>query len=151
MESPRSSRSRWWCPSLGRSEKGTATIFGPGTARANYIAVDDVAEFVVKILAREDIVDEVIEIGGPSTRTMPEVTALVEKQLGRAGRPKNIPVFALQLLPAVVRFFNERAARLMTLGHYMTTDRPFAGWQTAAERFGVRPRTLEEHVARLPK
>src|SRR5215207_4002310 len=38
-------------------------IFGPGTARANYIAVEDVAEFVGKILAREEVVNEVVEIG----------------------------------------------------------------------------------------
>ena len=34
----------------GIREKGVATIFGDGTGVANYIAVDDVAEFAVKIL-----------------------------------------------------------------------------------------------------
>ena len=132
-------------------QKGAATIFGPGTARMNYIAVDDVAEFVVKILAREEVVNEVIEIGGPSTMSMNEVTTLVEKQLGRAGRRRHIPVLAMQLLPPVVRLVNERAARLMTLGHFATIDHAFAGWQKAAERFGVRPRTLEAYVSGLAR
>jgi uncharacterized protein YbjT (DUF2867 family) len=129
--------------------KGVATIFGPGTAQANYIAVDDVAEFVVKILAREDIVNEVIEIGGPSTMSMNEVATLVEKQLGRGGKRRHIPVFAMKLFPAVVRMFDEVAARMMTLGYFATTERQFAGWKKAADRFGVHPRTMEEHVARL--
>ena len=36
----------------GIREKGVATIFGDGNGVANYIAVDDVAEFAVKILSR---------------------------------------------------------------------------------------------------
>jgi uncharacterized protein YbjT (DUF2867 family) len=130
-------------------KKGVATIFGPGTAQANYIAVDDVAEFVLKIVAREDVVNEVIEIGGPSTMSMNDLTTLVEKQLGLGGRRRHIPVFAMKLLPPAVRVFNEVAARLMTLGYFATLERSFPGWKKAADRFGVRPRTLEEHITRL--
>ena len=36
----------------GIRRKGVATLFGDGTAVANYIAVEDVAEFAVKILGR---------------------------------------------------------------------------------------------------
>jgi uncharacterized protein YbjT (DUF2867 family) len=130
-------------------KKGASTIFGPGTARANYIAVDDVAEFVVKILAREEVINQVVEIGGPSTMSMTEVATLVEKQLGRGGRRRHIPVFAMKLLPPIVRIFDELTARMMTLGYFATMERPFAGWKAAADRFGVQPRTLEEYVSRL--
>ena len=130
-------------------KKGVATIFGPGTARTNYIAVDDVAEFVVKILAREDVVNEVVEIGGPSTMSMNDLTTLVEKKLGRGGRRRHVPVFAMTLLPPVVRLFDEVAARMMTLGHFATTEREFPGWKKAADRFGVTPRTLEEYITQL--
>jgi len=130
-------------------KKGSATIFGPGTAQANYIAVEDVAEFVVKILAREEIVNQVVEIGGPSTMSMNDVTTLVEKQLGRGGRRRHIPVFAMRLLPPIVRMFDEVAARLMTLGYFATMERPFPGWTKAADRFGVRPRTIEQHIKGL--
>ncbi|CAN5755051.1 SDR family oxidoreductase [soil metagenome] len=126
--------------------KGAATIFGPGTARMNYIAVDDVAEFVVKILDREEVVNEVIEIGGPSTMSMNDVATLVEKQLGRGGRRRHIPVFAMSLLPPVVRLFDELTARMMTLGHFATIDQPFPGWHKVADRFGMRPRTIEDYI-----
>ena len=129
--------------------KGSATIFGPGTAKTNYIAVEDVAEFVVKIVGRDEVVNEVVEIGGPSTMSMNDVATLVEKQLGRGGRRRHIPVFAMRLLPPVVRLFDERAARLMTFGYFATGDHPFTRWQAAAERFGVHPRTLEDYVSRL--
>ena len=129
--------------------KGRATIFGPGTAKANYIAVDDVAEFVVKILAREEVLNEVIEVGGPSTMSMNDVTTLVEQKLGRGGRRRHIPVFAMNLLPPVVRLFDELVARMMSFGALATTERPLPGWQKAADRFGVRPRTVDDYVARL--
>jgi uncharacterized protein YbjT (DUF2867 family) len=128
-------------------KQGTVRIFGPGTARMNYIAVEDVAEFVVKILAREEVVNEVVEIGGPSTMSMNEVATLVEKRLGRTGRRRHIPVFAMTLLPPVVRLFDERAARLMTLGYFATIGSALPGWKHAADRFGVRPRTIEEYIA----
>jgi uncharacterized protein YbjT (DUF2867 family) len=133
----------------GIRRKGTTTIFGPGTAPANYIAADDVAEFVAKILAREDVVNEVVEIGGPSTLTMNELATLVEKQLGSSGRRRHMPIAAMKLLPAVVRFFDEVAARLMTLGYFATMDRAFPAWKNSADRFGVSPRTIEDHVQRL--
>ena len=132
-------------------KKGTATIFGPGTAQGNYIAVDDVAEFVVKILAREEVVNEVVEIGGPSTKSMSEVTTLVEKQLGRESKRRHIPVFAMKLFPPIVRLFDEVAARLMALGHFATIDRPLPGWKKAADRFGVQPRTLEDYITRMSR
>ena len=132
-------------------KKGVATIFGPGTATANYIAVDDVAEFVVKILAREEVVNEVIDIGGPSTASMNDLTTMVEKQLGRAEKRRHVPVFAMKLFPPLVGLFDELAARMMTLGYFATMDRAFPGWKKAADRFGVQPRTVEEHIARLPR
>lgn len=129
--------------------KKTVTIFGPGTARMNYVAVDDVAEFVVRILGREEVVNEVIEIGGPSTASMNEVATLVERQLQGGGKRRHVPVVVLKLLPPVVRLFNEVAARMMTFGYFATREPPVPQWQKAADRFGVAPRTIEAHVARL--
>ncbi len=52
----------------GIREKGVATVFGDGNRVANYIAIDDVAEFALRILERE-LVNEVVEAGGPSNVT----------------------------------------------------------------------------------
>ena len=67
-------------------KKGVATIFGDGTGVANYIAVDDVAEFIVRIVKQEDIVKQVIEIGGPSNLSFNDVVTLVERRLGSSGK-----------------------------------------------------------------
>lgn len=132
-------------------EKGVATIFGDGNNPANYIAVDDVAEFAVKVLERE-IVNEVVEVGGPSTVTQNYLASLVERRLGSSGKRRHVPVAAMRLLPPVVRPFNEVAARLITLGLYAATEpQAFPQWQTSADRFGVAPRTVETYVDQMPR
>jgi uncharacterized protein YbjT (DUF2867 family) len=128
-------------------EKGRATIFGDGSSVANFIAVEDVAEFAVKILARPDVVNEVIEAGGPSNLSQNELVTLLERRLKSSGKRRHIPVAALRLLPPVVRPFNEVAARLVSLGFYLaTTPQAFPGWKAAADRFGVAPRTVEAYI-----
>jgi len=131
----------------GIREKGIATIFGDGRAVANYIAVDDVAEFAVKILARPEVVNEAIDIGGPSNLSMNDLATLVERRLKSSGKRRHVPVAALRLLPPLVRPFNEVAARLISLGFYAATmSTPFPGWKASADRFGVAPRTVEAYL-----
>jgi uncharacterized protein YbjT (DUF2867 family) len=134
----------------GIRKSGVTTIFGDGTAVSNYIAVDDVAEFAVKILAREDAVNQAIEVGGPSNVSLNHVATLVERRLKSPGKRRHVPVVAMKLLPPLIRPFNELTARLMTLGLYSATEaRPFPDWKAAADRFGVAPRTIEAYVDRL--
>jgi uncharacterized protein YbjT (DUF2867 family) len=134
----------------GIREKGVATIFGDGTSVTNYISVDDVAEFAVKILSRPDVVNEAVDAGGPSNLSQNDVATLVERRLQSSGKRRHVPVAALRLLPPLVRPFNELAARLMTLGLYRATEAvPFPGWKASADRFGVAPRTVESYVERM--
>jgi NADH dehydrogenase len=134
----------------GIRDKGVATIFGGGTAVANYIAVEDVAEFAVKILARPEIVNEAIDVGGPSNMTQHEIAAIVERRFKSGGKRRNVPVAVMRLLAPIVRPFNEVAARMMTIGLYSATEAtPFPGWQETAERFGVAPRSVETYVEQM--
>jgi uncharacterized protein YbjT (DUF2867 family) len=134
----------------GIREKGVAPIFGDGTSVTNYIAVDDVAEFAVKILSRAEVANENVDAGGPSNLSQNDVATLVERRLKSSGKRRHVPVAALRLLPPVVRPFNEIAARLMTLGLYRATEAvPFPGWKASADRFGVTPRTVETYVEQL--
>ena len=130
-------------------EKGVATIFGTGNTIANYIAVDDVAEFAVRILAH-DVVNEVVEAGGPSNVSQNYLASLVERHLQSSGKRRHIPVAAMRVLPPIVRPFNEVAARLMTLGwHAATQPQAFPEWQTNAARFRLAPRTVETYVEQM--
>jgi uncharacterized protein YbjT (DUF2867 family) len=134
----------------GIREKGVTTIFGDGNAVANYIAVEDVAEFAVKILSRPEIVNETVDAGGPSNLSQNDLATLVERRLKSSGKRRHVPVAALRILPPIVRPFNEVAARLMTLGLYIATESSaFPGWKQSANRFGVTPRTVEAYVDQM--
>jgi uncharacterized protein YbjT (DUF2867 family) len=130
--------------------KGTATIFGDGNMVANYIAVEDVAEFGVKILARPEIVNEVVEAGGPSNISQNELVTLIERRLKSSGKRRHIPVAALRFLPPIVRLFDEVAARRISLGYYVaTTPQAFPGWKTSADRLGLTPRKVEAYIEQM--
>ena len=134
----------------GMREKGVATIFGDGTAVANYIAVEDVAEFAVKILARPEIVNEAIEIGGPSNMTQNDIAATLERRFKSGGKRRHVPVAVMRLLAPIIRPFNEVAARMTASGLYSATEAtPFPGWKATAERFGVAPRSVETYVEQM--
>ena len=136
----------------GIRKSGKTPIFGDGRTVSNYIAVEDVAEFAVQILARESVRNEAIEVGGPSNLSLNELATLVERALGASGKRRHVPVAALRLLPPIVRPFNEVVARLMTIGHYAARHAtPFPRWRDAAERFHVRPMTAEQYVAGLSR
>jgi uncharacterized protein YbjT (DUF2867 family) len=132
-------------------KKGGALIFGDGSAVANYIAVEDVATFAVRILSRDDIVNEVVEVGGPSDASLNDLATLVERKFGASGRRQHIPLPMLKILPTIIRPFNEVAARLMSLGHYAATrSKPFPKWKESADRFGVTPRTIAAYLETWP-
>jgi NADH dehydrogenase len=140
-----------WVPMFTSSmrKNGTATLFGAGANKSNYIAVSDVAEFAVRILTRDDVVNEVVQIGGPDHLTMSELLTHTEEALGIKARRRHIPLPVLRLMPPIIRPFNEVAARFMNLGYWSeTTPKLCEAWRTAAERFGVQPMTVKEYLAR---
>jgi NADH dehydrogenase len=128
----------------GVAKNGTATVFGDGTKVSNYIAIEDVADYVVRVLARPEIRNEVIDLGGPSTLSDLAFAELVGRHAGRAVRIRRIPVAVLRAGAVLLRPFNEVAARLMAMGAWSATrDRRLDHWRAAAERFGVAPLTVE--------
>jgi uncharacterized protein YbjT (DUF2867 family) len=131
-------------------QNGVATIFGTGKTIANYIAVEDVADFAVQILARPDVVNEAVEAGGPSDVSLNDIATLVERRFPSKGKRRHVPVLAMRVLAPIVRPFDEAAARLMSLGLYAATQAvPFPGWKTSADRFGLAPRTVETYVEQM--
>lgn len=132
----------------GMRKDGTAMLFGDGRTVVNYIALEDVAEFSVRILLRPDVVDEAIEIGGPSNLSGEQLVALVESRLGVRAKRRRVPKAVLWAGGALLRPFNEVAARIMRLGYFTAThDAVFTDWAVAGERFGVTPRTIESYVS----
>jgi hypothetical protein len=110
----------------------------------------DVAEFAVKILSRPEVVNEVVDAGGPSNVSQNHLASLIEGRFKSSGKRRHVPVIAMKLLPPIVRPFNELTARLLTLGLFSATAaKPFSEWKVSADRFGVAPRTVESYVEQM--
>ena len=100
-------------------------------------------------LARPEIVNEAIDLGGPSNVSQNDLAALLERRFKTAGKRRHVPLVAMRLSP-LVKPFNELAARMMTLGLYSATEaNAFPQWKAAADRFGVAPRTVETYVEQM--
>ncbi len=133
----------------GVREKGAVQLFGDGTRVSNFIALDDVVSFVAAILDRAEVVNEVVDVGGPSTMSYAALTDLLERAAGKKVRRRRIPLPVLRYGAALVRPFNELAARFMSLGYWSgREDHRLDHWQKAADRFGVAPMTVETFLAR---
>ena len=131
-------------------KRGAATVFGDGTSVTNYIALDDVAQFAVKIVADPGIVNEKIDMGGPSNLSQNDLASLVERRVNATGKRRKVPVLMLKILSTVIRPFNELTARQMAFGlHTATESRPFDDWKKTADRFGITPRSVEDYLAAL--
>ncbi|MEP6733691.1 MAG: NAD(P)H-binding protein [bacterium] len=139
-----------WVPMIGDGivAKNVAMIFGDGTRLCNYIAVSDVAEVASKVLQRDDIRNEVIGVGGPSTVCLNDLATLIERELGVSAGRRRLPVAVLRWGGLALRPFHEVASRMMLLGHFAAThDTSFDDWQQTMRRFDVSPMTLETFVA----
>jgi uncharacterized protein YbjT (DUF2867 family) len=134
----------------GLRDKGAVTVFGDGERVANYIAVEDVAQFAVKIVAQRAIVNEVVDAGGPSNVSLNHLATLLEQRFQATGKRRHTPLLMMRILPPIVRPFNELTARLISLGLFAATEAtPFPDWKISADRFGVAPRTVEQYVAEM--
>lgn len=126
-------------------------LFGDGRRVSNYIAVEDVAELAVRVLARLDVVGEVIDVGGPSTLSQNELADLVERVSGRPLRRRHVSLRVLRAGALFLRPVNEVLARLMALGAWAASeDHRMDHWRETAARFGVEPMTAEAFLERLP-
>ena len=123
----------------GIRKDGTAMIFGDGRTVVNYIALEDVAEFSLRIFMRSDVVSELIEIGGPSHLSGEQLDALMEAHLGMSVKRRRVPKAVLWAGGSLLRPFTpgvlHRDARcpLRRLGG---CQRSF--WRCAADHRVVR-------------
>jgi uncharacterized protein YbjT (DUF2867 family) len=127
-----------------------ATVFGRGDRICNFIAIEDVVSFVSAVLRDPSVKNEVIDIGGPSEVTLVQFTKPIQRAMGVPEKRRHLPSPVLSVARYVVRPFSEVAARMTSMGYWMTiTERSFPGWRKSATRFGIEPITVEQFAQRF--
>ena len=98
-------------------EQGKATIFGKGTGRRNFVAVEDVAALVAAVWDDPHAVGQIIEIGGPPANNLTnnEVAAMFERAAGRPAKLSHVPRAVLRVMSPVLRPFHPGLSQVMAL------------------------------------
>jgi uncharacterized protein YbjT (DUF2867 family) len=127
-----------------------ATVFGRGDRVSNYIAIDDVATFILAIVRDHGVTSEEIDIGGPSDVSQVELATLIQRARGLPVKQRHVPAPVLGIARVIAKPFNEVAARFASMGYWTTLeDRRFPQWTEAATRFGVTPMTVNDFAERF--
>jgi len=98
------------------AETGKARLFGKGESLRNYVAEEDVAEFVLMALDDPALRGQTIEIGGPDNFTPLQVVALYEQLTGREAHVSHVPRAALRSMSTVLRPFHPGLSQVMAFG-----------------------------------
>jgi uncharacterized protein YbjT (DUF2867 family) len=127
--------------------RGTVTIFGTGEGRAAYVAMDDVAEAVVR-LATHPNPPRLVELGGPETMSRNELVAAFEQRLGRPIRRQRLPAPVMRVLAVALRPVRPGLASVMGMSVRSDARRSAPDDQVLRE-LGIEPRPVTAYIDAL--
>jgi len=126
---------------------GTVTIFGTGEGRAAYVAMEDVAEAVVRLALHTDP-PRLVELGGPETMSRNELVAAFEQRLGRPIRRQRLPGPVMHALSWALRPVHPGLASVMGMG-VRSDERRSAPDDHVFRELGIEPRPVSAYIEDL--
>lgn len=97
--------------------RGIALVPGSGKTRHAFVALDDVAEFMVRSLESPQAANATWEVGGPEVLSWDEVVAVFARVLGRPIRTVHQPAGLYRAMLKGLMPFSPAAANLMGLSY----------------------------------
>jgi uncharacterized protein YbjT (DUF2867 family) len=123
----------------------SVTIFGKGDAPIAYVAVDDVAEAVVRLAVAPDP-PRVVEFGGPEILTRNQTADAFEEALGAPIKRRHVPRVALRVGAFALRPFKPALASVM--GQALRADLVETAPSDAPLReLGIEPRPVSAYIS----
>jgi NADH dehydrogenase len=138
----------WLSPSTGiQPAKRLALIYGHGRTPCAYVAVDDVAEAVVRLTLADDPPTE-FDFGGPQRLTRHEVVDAFERATGAKFRRVTVPRGAMVAGSRLLRRRNPAIASVMGMSLAMdTTEVPFD--DRPLKELGIEPRSTTDAIEQM--
>ena len=130
----------------GLVEKGKTMVFGKGNNPTNFIAADDVAQFIFQIYKKEEFYNQVIDLSGPENLTKNEVAALYSKYLNNKTKITHVPRAALKTFSYLLKPMHPGLARIMRVS--LLADQADASMDNSlsVQRFGITPTKAEDFI-----
>jgi uncharacterized protein YbjT (DUF2867 family) len=126
---------------------GTVTIFGTGEGRSAYVAMEDVAEAVVRLALHPDP-PRLAELGGPETMSRNELVAAFEQRLGRPIRRQRMPGLVMRALSVALRPIHPGLASVMGMS-VRADERRSAPNDHVLRDLGIEPRPVSVYIDEL--
>ena len=121
--------------------KGRTIVFGHGDNPINFVAADDVAALLERVVLDPTLREQVIEIGGTSNLTFNQIAMLLERQLGRSGDARHIPRPMLRAMGMLLRGIKPALARHVRAAVVMDTHDMTFDSASTRRRFPDVPQT----------
>jgi uncharacterized protein YbjT (DUF2867 family) len=125
--------------------RGLALVAGSATTRHAFVAIDDVAQFLVRAIEDAQARNAVFEIGGPQVLSWREVADIFARVLGRPVRTLSTPAFVFRAQQRLMRPFSEAAANVMGL-NWLAAQETLYDSKALATRLGVRLTSAEDFL-----
>ncbi len=132
---------------------GIAVMPGNSSTRHAFIAVDDVATYVVNAINHPQTKRAVLHVGGPEILSWKQVVDIYSKVLGRQMKAVYTPGVIFRVQRALMSSFSEAASNIMGLNWLVCYDTLYEA-NEVAPLLGVSLTSAEDflrHKASLPK
>lgn len=126
--------------------KGKIGIIGNGLAKQRYIAVDNVAEFVIKAVDNSFLMNKTIPLGGPEALSSLDVKARFEKILNKELKIKRTPAFLMKWLGNIFGLFNPAISNIFKLNYLAATYDYCPDSRELAQQLEIRLISAEEFL-----
>ncbi|MFL5648693.1 MAG: SDR family oxidoreductase [Chloroflexota bacterium] len=126
---------------------GRVVIFGRGDGQASYVAMDDVAEAIVRLTAMPDP-PRMVEFGGPEMMTRNELAAAFETALGTRLRRRHVPRLAMRAGSTALRPIHPALSSVLGMGLSLD-DRAVAPDDTVLRDLGIQARPVSSYIRDL--
>jgi len=125
---------------------GIALVAGSGKTRHAFVALDDVASFLVKAVGRPDARNATFEVGGPVVLSWDDVVALFAKVLGKRVRAIYAPAAVFRAQQLLLSPFSPAAANLMGMNWLVGTTDTAYDMSALAPAFGITLTSSEQFL-----
>jgi uncharacterized protein YbjT (DUF2867 family) len=137
-EAPTVERPFWFSRAFMRAvgglaeRRGLALVPGSGQTRHAFIAVEDVAKFLVGCIGHREAEDAIFHLGGPEVLSWDEAVGLVGAAIGRKVRPIHMPAGLARAQRYLLRPLGEGPSNIMGMNWMVgSVDSAYAASEAA--------------------
>lgn len=127
--------------------KGRVVLFGRREQPRNFVAAQDVAQVVTRVLRDPAYAGQTVDVAGPENLTHMDVVRVYERASGRPAKITRVPLGIPRAASILLRPVHPGVSQLLQAAVLADTTEPQVDGQRVMSRLGLEPTRLEEWVS----